>query len=146
MAYQEDAYARVTPRDEQDVSGWSIGFTVFAATMMIVVGFFQFFEGLAAVIQDDFFVLGRKYAFDLDVSTWGWIHMICGALVIIGGMGLFSGAMWAKVIAIIALMAQMLLNFFYIPYYPVWSLLIIAVAIVCIWAIVQYPRDMLSDN
>jgi hypothetical protein len=109
-------------------------------------GLFQFFEGLAAVIEDDFFVLGRNYAYEVDVTTWGWIHMGVGAVVALAGFGVFSGQLWARVIGIGVALAAAVVNFFYIPYYPVWSILIIAVSIVIIWALaVAHPERMLEE-
>ena len=142
MAYQDSAYtgAGATPREEGGISGWVVGFTVFAAAMMIMSGIFQIFQGLAAIIEDDFFVLGRSYAYDIDVSTWGWIHLVAGVIIACAGAALFSGALWARAIAIVLAMLSMVINFAYIPYYPVWSLLIVAVDIAVIWAVASLGR------
>ena len=71
--------------DRKDVSGWAIGGTIFAATMMIMVGLFQFFEGLAAIINDEFFVTLENYAFEVDTTAWGWIHLILGVVLVLAG-------------------------------------------------------------
>ena len=73
-------------------SGWAIGGVVFAATMMIMVGIFQAFQGLAAILNDEFFVRVGDYAFNVDVTTWGWIHLILGIVVAAAGFYLFSGS------------------------------------------------------
>jgi len=140
MAYEERAYSGATPQRE-GVNPWAVGFTMFAAVMMIVSGMFQFFQGLAGVINDDFFVLTKAYAFDMDITTWGWVHMVVGAVIAIGGFCLFTGALWARVLAIGLAMLSMLVNFFYIPYYPVWSLLIIAIDIGVIWGLARTSMD-----
>ena len=62
-------------------SGWAIGGVTFASTIMILVGIFQAFAGLAAIIDDEFYVITQNYAFDLDTTAWGWIHLILGIVV-----------------------------------------------------------------
>jgi hypothetical protein len=118
-------------------SGWAVGGVVLAATLMIMVGLFQAFQGLAAIINDEFYVVVSDYAFDVDLTAWGWIHLIAGVLVMIAGFGLFSGSKVAGVVAIILAGLSAVANFFFIPYYPFWSLLIIALAIYVIWAITR---------
>jgi hypothetical protein len=122
---------------EQDVSGWAIGAISFAAALLIVAGTFQALEGLAAIINDKFFLVTRNYAFDLDVSAWGWIHLIIGVLLVVVGFGLFRRSAWAGVTALILAMISAISNFFTIPYYPWWSLLIIAIDIWVIWALTR---------
>jgi hypothetical protein len=121
----------------KDVSGWAIGGVVFAAMMMIMVGLFQFFEGLAAIINDDFYVVLPNYAFELDTTAWGWIHLILGVVLVVAGLFLFSGNPAAGVVAIILAGLSALANFFFIPYYPLWSLVMIAMAVFVIWAVTR---------
>jgi hypothetical protein len=122
---------------EPQVSGWAVAGATFAATMMILIGIFQFIAGLAAVINDDFYVVAQNYAFDLDVSGWGWIHMIVGILLAVGGFFLFAGRAWAAVFAIVLAGLSALVNFFFIPYYPFWSILVIALDVWVIWALTR---------
>ena len=58
--------------------------------MAILIGTFQIMEGLVAIINDEFFVVARNYTFDLDVSAWGWIHLIVGIVMLVAGFGLFA--------------------------------------------------------
>jgi hypothetical protein len=118
-------------------SGWVIGGVTFASTIMILVGIFQAFEGLAAIINDDFFVLTQNYAFDLDTSAWGWIHLILGIVVVLAGFALWQRKVWAATVAIFLAMLSAIANFFFIPYYPFWSILMIALAVWVIWAITR---------
>ena len=125
------------PDTEKPVSGWAVGGIVFAAAMLVMVGIFQFITGLVALLNDDFYVVARNYTFDLDVSGWGWIHLIVGALVAITGFSLFAGRTWAAVAAIVIAMLSAITNFFFIPYYPFWSLLVIAIDVWIIWALTR---------
>jgi hypothetical protein len=118
-------------------SGWVIGGVTFASTIMILVGIFQAFEGLAAIINDDFFVLTQNYAFDLDTSAWGWIHLILGIVVVLAGFALWQRKVWAATVAIFLAMLSAIANFFFVPYYPFWSILMIALAVWVIWAITR---------
>jgi hypothetical protein len=122
---------------EPPVSGWALGAIAFAATIMTLSGVFQILAGLVAIFDDDFFVVARNYTFDLDVSAWGWIHLIVGVLVLATGMGLFARAAWAGVTAIVLCMLSALTNFFFIPYYPIWALLVIGLDIWVIWALTR---------
>ena len=58
----------------------------FAASMLVVIGSFQILAGLAAIINDEFFVKTQHYAFNLDVTAWGWIHLVLGVLLIVTGV------------------------------------------------------------
>ena len=124
-------------RVEEDVSGWAVGGIAFAGTVMVMIGAFQAVEGLVAIFNDEFFVVARNYTFDLDVSAWGWIHLIIGIGVFATGLGLFARATWAGVVAIMICMLSMLANFFFIPYYPFWSILVIALNVWVIWALTR---------
>jgi hypothetical protein len=119
------------------VSGWAFGGITFAGTMMLLIGIFHAVAGLAAIIEDEFFVLTANYVFDLDVTAWGWIHLILGVIVAIAGWSLFARRTWAAVVAIALAMLSAIANFFFIPYYPFWSLLMIALAVWVIWSLTR---------
>ena len=123
--------------DMPRASGWAIGGMAFAASIMVLIGTFQAIAGLAAIIDDQFFVVTRNYTFDLDVTAWGWIHLILGVVVLVAGFGLFAGKAWAAVTALVVAMLVAIENFFFIPYYPWWSLLVIALAAWVIWALTR---------
>ena len=118
-------------------SGWAIGGVTFASTIMILVGIFQAFAGLAAIIDDQFYVITQNYAFDLDTTAWGWIHLILGIVVALAGFALWQRKVWAATVAIFLAMLSAIANFFFIPYYPFWSILMIALAVWVIWALTR---------
>jgi hypothetical protein len=123
--------------DPDDISGWAAGGIVFAASVLLMVGIFQVIAGLVAIIDDQFYVVTRNYTFDLDVSAWGWIHLIIGLLVAGCGWSLFARRTWAGVAAIVIAMLSAIANFFFIPYYPFWAILMIALAVWVIWALTR---------
>jgi hypothetical protein len=126
--------------ETREASPWAMGLVLFAGTMMIMIGIFQIFNGLAAIIEDDFYVLGIAYAYEVDVTVWGWIHLILGVVVAIAGWAVMSGQPWARVVGITLATLSSIANFLFIPYYPVWSLLIIAIDVFVIWALSVYGR------
>jgi len=129
-------------RLDQTTSGWAVGFILFAAIMMIMVGIFQALQGLIAIFENEFYVATRNYLFQFDATTWGWIHLIVGVIVAFAGWGLLSGRTWARVVAIALAVLSAIANFLFIPYYPFWSLLIIAVDVFVIWAIAAHGREV----
>jgi hypothetical protein len=124
-------------RGPEEVSGWAMGGIVFAATLMLMVGTFQAIAGLVAIIDDEFYVVTRNYTFDIDTSAWGWIHLIVGILVASCGWALFARKTWAGVATIMLASLSAVVNFFFIPYYPFWSILVIALDVWVIWAITR---------
>jgi hypothetical protein len=71
------------------------------------------------------------------VSAWGWIHLLVGAAVLATGVGLYGRRTWAGVAAIMLAMFSAVTNFFFIPYYPIWALVVIALDIWVIWALTR---------
>ena len=122
-------------RVREQPPGWAVGFIVFAAVMMIMSGVFQALAGLIAIFENEFYVAARKYLFEFDVTSWGWIHLILGVIVALAGFSLLSGATWARVVGITLAVLSAIANFAFIPYYPIWSLLIIALDVFVIWSL-----------
>lgn len=127
---------------QRQPSGWAIGWITFAAFMMILVGVYHAIAGLAAIVNDDFFVLGQEYVFKFDATTWGWIHLIGGIVVVLAAFALFSGAVWARTVGVILALISAIANFAWLPYSPVYSIVMIAVAIAVIWALTVHGRDV----
>jgi hypothetical protein len=119
------------------VSGWALGGVTFAASVLGLLGIFAIIAGLAAIIDDEFFVVARNYTFELDTSAWGWIHLLIGILMIGTCAGLIAGKTWAAVAAVVMAIISAVANFFFIPYYPVWSIVVIALDVWVIWAITR---------
>ena len=118
-------------------SGWVIGGISFAAVMLITIGVFQIISGIGAIVGDDVYVIGAEYAFNLYVSGWGWIHLILGVAVALTGLALLGRRPWAGIVTIMLAALSAIANFFFIPYYPFWSLLEIGLAIWVIWAVTR---------
>jgi uncharacterized membrane protein len=115
--------------------------TVFAGSLMLMVGIFQFIQGLVALVEDEFYVRVSDYTFKFDVTTWGWIHLILGAVVALAGLFIFSGNVAARAVGIFLAVLAAIANFLWIPYYPIWSILIIALCVFVIWGLSTVRLD-----
>lgn len=123
-------------------SGAAVGWTVFAGTMLVIVGVFDVIQGIVALANDEFFVLTEEYVFQFDVTTWGWIHVIGGVILVVSGIGLFSGNVAARTVGVFVASLAVIWNFAWLPYYPVWSIIAIAIAVTVIWALTAHGRDI----
>jgi hypothetical protein len=117
------------------------GTVIFAAIMMVIAGFFQAFNGFVAIVEDNYYVVARHYVFKFDITTWGWIHLIVGLILLAAGLSVMGGFLWARLVGIAAITLSAVVNFFFIPYYPLASILIIAIDILAIWALCVYRRS-----
>jgi hypothetical protein len=114
---------------------------IFAGVMMLITGLFNGIEGLVALFRNEVYVVAPEYIFAFDLTTWGWVHLLVAILVAAAGVGVMSGRLWARLIGIAFALLSMIANFLFIPYYPVWSLLIITLDVFVIWALCVYNRD-----
>lgn len=115
------------------------GWTVFAAVMMMVGGVLAVFQGISAIAKDDIVVKTRNYTFGFSITGWGWIHLILGIVIVLAGIALFANALWARVVGVLLAGLSMIANFGWLPHYPVWSVILIAVDIAVIWALCTGP-------
>jgi hypothetical protein len=125
----------MTSSSSDSYSGWAVGFTAFAAMMMILIGFFQAAMGLVAVFNQDFYVATENYIFAFDVGTWGWIHLIWGVIVLLAGFAVLSGQTWARFVGTIIAIVSAIEAFAFIPYQPFWSIIVITLSVLVIWAL-----------
>jgi hypothetical protein len=128
------------PSSQPDVSPLAHGAAVFAGVLMIVVGAFQAIEAFAAIVNDEYFVVLPNYVFALDLTVWGWIHLLLGLGLVAVGVFVLRGESWAWVAGIIVAAASAVLNFFWLPYSPWWALLIIGIDVLVIWALASHLR------
>jgi hypothetical protein len=128
---------------EDTTTGWA-GWAAFAAFMMILIGGFHAIQGFAAILKDDFYAVTPNYVFEFDVTTWGWIHLVVGVIVVIAGFAIFSGAAWARTIGVIMAFLSAIANFAWLPYYPVWSVIVITICVLVIYALIVHGRELRS--
>jgi hypothetical protein len=119
------------------VSGWATGAVTFASVLLMLIGSFQVITGLTALFNDEFFVIGKNYTFKFDITVWGWLHLLLGAALLITGAGLWQRAGWAGILALILCGLSALGNFFFLPYYPIWAVVMITLDVWVIWALTR---------
>ena len=129
----------------QQSSGAAVGWTTFAGIMMILIGVFHAIAGLSGIIKDNFYAVLPNYVLKFDVTTWGWIHLIGGIVVVLAGLSLFSGAVWARTVGVALAAVSALVSFAWIPLYPIWSLVLIAIDVTVIWALTVHGRDITME-
>jgi hypothetical protein len=125
-------------------SGWAVGYTYFAAIMMVFLGAFHALAGLTGIIRDEAFVVTKDYVVQLDTTQWGWIHLIVGLIVLFAGFGLLSGAIWARTVGVIMAIISGIVAFVWIPVYPVWGILLVVIAVGVVWALTAHGRDVVE--
>ena len=131
---------------DNEPSGWAIGWTAFAGIMMVMGGVWWIISGIVALANDTFYVVGEEYIFQFDVSTWGWIHLILGIVILVAGFYLFSGAVWARTVGVIVAVLWARIAVAWLPWYPMWALLYVAVSVFVIWALTAHGRDITNTN
>ena len=124
---------------------WAQGGLVFAAAMLLMLGIWQVFMGIAAIAKGEFFVLAPNYIYKFNVGAWGWIHLIIGIIMVLAGIFLFRGATWARAVGIVMAVLSAISNFFFLPYYPFWSIAVIALDVFVIWALASAGDITKSD-
>ena len=123
-------------------SSAAVGWTAFAGIMLIIYGVVDVIQGIAALVNNEFFVITEEYVFEFNVTTWGWIHLIGGIILILAGAGIFSGNVLARTVGVVMAALAVIWNFAWLPYYPVWSIIAIAIGIAVIWALTVHGRDI----
>jgi hypothetical protein len=124
---------------------WAAGLMVFAAVMLTLVGILDIFRGIMAIAEDDVFLTTRNYVVEFDLTGWGWIHLVLGAVAVIVSIGLYQAAMWARVAGVIIAGLVIITNFLSLPYYPVWSVIMIALSGFIIWALCVARKEDFGD-
>jgi hypothetical protein len=127
--------SRRTYDDEQGSTAY--GISVFAGILLATLGCFQILQGLSAVLKDDVFVTGVDYVYKIDLTTWGWVAMLLGAIGLAVGIGILKGQVWAASAGIGFAVISALGQFAFMPCYPFWSILIIFMDILVIWALAK---------
>jgi hypothetical protein len=142
-----------SPSTYRERSGAAVGWIAFAAVMLIMVGTFHAIAGLAGIIENEFYSVvpaagteatGDVYFLEFDATTWGWVHLIGGLIILFAGLGLFRGAVWARTIGVIVAVISAIVSFAWLPWYPVWSITIIAIDVAVIWALTAHGRDIVD--
>ena len=124
-------------------NSWT-GWVAFAGWMMVLIGTLDFFQGLIAVIRDQYYVLAPNQIIVFDLTTWGWITLIWGIVVALAGLGLLARSGWARWFAIVvgSLNFVVQLGFVGSTEYPLWALTVLALTAVVLYALIVRWDDV----
>jgi hypothetical protein len=126
-----------TIRPEQETERRGYGMVVFASAIVMLVGFFNLLDGIAAIANSHVFVGNAHYVVG-DLRAWGWLMTVLGGLQLVAGLGVLVGNQLARWIAVLVVGLNAISQMFFIPAYPLWSLMIIAVDVVALWGLCAY--------
>lgn len=130
-------------------SPWAAGGTVFAGVLLFVDGILGVLKGIAGIASDDVYTRINDYVFKFSVTSWGWIHLILGVILILVGLGILKGATWARGAGVVLASLNLIANFMWLPYTPVWAIVTIAIDVFVIWALCtdrSNPRDQVRSS
>ncbi|MEV8006423.1 DUF7144 family membrane protein [Streptomyces parvus] len=116
-------------------SPWAAGGTVFAGVLLFVDGVLGVLKGIAGIASNDVYTRINDYVFKFSVTSWGWIHLILGVVLILVGWGILKGAAWARGAGVALASLNLIANFMWLPYTPVWAIVTIAIDVFVIWAL-----------
>jgi len=121
------------------------GVSVFAGIMLIVGGGFEALQAIAAIVNDKYLVVLPNYVYSIDLTVWGWIHLLIGLALVAIGISLLMGQGWARIAGIVVAALAALINFTWLPYSPLWAIVLIAVDVLVIWALVSSRQQAKSS-
>jgi hypothetical protein len=123
-------------------TGW-IGWVFFAGFMLVLTGVFQAIDGVVALVKDDYYrVRPSGLVVNVDYTAWGWTHLVMGVLLVLVGAALVRGQTWARVVAIILAILSAIVNFAFMPAYPIWSILVIGLDVLVIYALAAHGGEL----
>ncbi len=126
---------------DTEPTGWT-GWIAFAGFLLILGGFLHACSGLVGILNDDWVGFTNRDNAFLDVQAWGWVALIVGTIVCISGFGVLTGNILARTVGVIVAALSLIANFFYIPVYPIWALIIITIDVLIIWALTAHGKEM----
>ncbi|GAA0437885.1 DUF7144 family membrane protein [Streptomyces luteireticuli] len=124
-----------TPESPGGKSEAAAGLTVFAAVMMLITGFLNLFRGIMGILHNAVYLKTPDYVFRFSLAGWGWVHLFLGIAAIMIGVGLFRVSLWARILGVAIAALTLVANFLSAPYYPLWSIVVMALCAFVIWGL-----------
>jgi hypothetical protein len=134
------ASAGTAPPPPERKPTWVVGVSLFAGVLMIVAGILNAAQGIVALFGNEIYVTTPRYAFAFDLTSWGWTHLLLGVLVAAAGLAVISGRVWGRVVGIALAVVTMISNFLFIPYFPVWGVVVIVLDVIVIFALCSWSK------
>lgn len=126
---------------QNEVTGWA-GWLVFASLMLFLTGIFHIIVGLVALFKETIYISSTNVTWILNYNQWGWTHIIGGAFILLAASSLMQGGLFGRSFAVIMALLSAIANMTFIPIYPIFSLLIITIDILVIWAATVHGKEL----
>lgn len=123
------------------VSGW-VGWVYFAGFMMIVMGVLQAIAGIAALFRNTIYVIGERGLLAFNLTTWGWMHLLLGIVIVMAGSAVVDGRTWGRVVGVILAILSLVANFAFLSAYPVWSIVMMVIDVIVIFALTVHGAEV----
>ncbi|WP_329447429.1 hypothetical protein OG906_31365 [Streptomyces sp. NBC_01426] len=124
---------------ERGGGGYTGSGVMFAGVLLFVDGVLAVLNGIGALANDEVFARVGSYIYRFDLTAWGWIHLILGVILLVAGVGILKGAAWARALGVGLAALSIIVNFLWLPYQPLWAIIVIAIDIFIIWALLKEP-------
>jgi hypothetical protein len=132
----------MSDRGYQEPTGWT-GWSAFAAVMLALAGGFGIIAGFVALFRDTVYLVTKdQMIVSVDYTTWGWVHLIMGTLLLVAAASLLQGHMYGRVVAVIVACLSALVNLAFLPAYPIWCTIVIAIDVLVIYAVTAHGREL----
>jgi|SRR5215217_7616829 hypothetical protein len=140
--YADTPQGLSSSRSYNGTTAW-VGWIAFAGMMMVMLGTFHIIQGLVAIFNDEYFLVGKSgLVVNIDYTAWGWTHVIAGLVVLAAGLCVFAGQIWARVVGTVVALVSAIVNVAFLAAYPIWSMMMIALAVVVILALTVHGSDI----
>ena len=121
-------------------SHWAAGAVVFAAALLLINGVLGILQGASAVAKDKVYLVTARYVYQWDLTGWGWIQIVLGAIALVVGVALLADQSWARWAGVVICALSLVSQFLWLPYYPVWAIVVMAIDIFIIWGLTSHVR------
>ena len=146
MSHTAGERSTVPEEGQLGTSGW-VGWIAFAGVMLFMLGTFQVIQGTVALVKEDYFVVSsRGMVLDVSFTTWGWIHVVTGIIVVLAGVGVLAGQVWARIVGTLIAALSAIVSVVFMVAAPLWSLAMITIAVVVIMALTVHGSEIKSSR
>ncbi|CAL9507770.1 DUF7144 family membrane protein [Streptomyces lavenduligriseus] len=122
-------------------SALAAGGATFAGVLLLLNGILAIFQGISAIAKDDVYARVGDYVYKVNLTGWGWILLILGVIAAVAGWGILSRAAWARAVGIALASLSLIAQFLFLPYQPLWSIIVMAIDVFVIWALASHQPE-----
>ncbi|MEU1055029.1 hypothetical protein ABZ397_21090 [Streptomyces sp. NPDC005876] len=130
-----------SPRAADRHRSWVTGGIVFAGVLLLCNGALAVLQGIAAVAEDDVYARIGSYVYEMNLTGWGVLHIVLGALALVIGYGMLKDLAWARFAGILLASLSLVAQFLFLPYAPVWAVVMMALDVFVIWSLASRQEE-----